>query len=341
MALGDMTQTMTRLCRSISLLLVFFAALAAPGQDAVDLSAAGPLSQQMTRRGVQVTLEVSAGAISTADRLRLTLRVATPIGAKVRWPDLAEQLGVFLITGDHREPTWLDSRDRFVTERTLTLEPMLAGPQAIPALRFDLQSASGEPDQILTDPVAIAVTSLLPEAETEAEKAAGDLSEIRSIVEPTSPTPAWLWGLLVLVLLGGVGLTVFFVQKRRHRPQIAAPADQVALAALENLLRSGLLEGRQWDAFFSQLSTILRRYIEARFDLHAPQRSTEEFLREARGAALLGPEQVEELDRFLHRADLVKFAAAQVNGAEAKEAAEGVRAFIADTRSIATNGEGA
>jgi hypothetical protein len=51
-----------------------------------------------------------------------------------------------------------------------------------------------------------------------------------------------------------------------------------------------------------------RAYLEERFRFHAPERTTEEFLRELGGTELLLPEQKESLGGFLASCDLVKFA---------------------------------
>jgi hypothetical protein len=51
-----------------------------------------------------------------------------------------------------------------------------------------------------------------------------------------------------------------------------------------------------------------RTYLEERFTFHAPERTTEEFLRELAGTNLLLPEQKESLGNFLASCDLVKFA---------------------------------
>ena len=48
--------------------------------------------------------------------------------------------------------------------------------------------------------------------------------------------------------------------------------------------------------------------MEERFDLHAPERTTEEFLAELQGSYVLTASQKETLADFLMRCDLVKFA---------------------------------
>ena len=61
-------------------------------------------------------------------------------------------------------------------------------------------------------------------------------------------------------------------------------------------------------AFCFLVSDIVRFYLEERFDFRAPERTTEEFLRELGETNLLLPEQKESLGNFLESCDLVKFA---------------------------------
>ena len=60
--------------------------------------------------------------------------------------------------------------------------------------------------------------------------------------------------------------------------------------------------------FCIMVSDTLRWYLEERFDFHAPERTTEEFLNELRDTELLTRDQKDSLVEFLNRCDLVKFA---------------------------------
>lgn len=79
-----------------------------------------------------------------------------------------------------------------------------------------------------------------------------------------------------------------------------------ALRALERRLRDDA-DGR----FVPDLSDVVRVYVQERFGLRAPHRSTEEFLREAAGSELLTDDHCALLADFLTRADRVKFARAE------------------------------
>jgi hypothetical protein len=66
------------------------------------------------------------------------------------------------------------------------------------------------------------------------------------------------------------------------------------------------LDNRASFAFWYQ--TPFGLYLEERFDFHAPERTTEEFLYELQATELLTRDQKESLAEFLKRCDLVKFA---------------------------------
>lgn len=327
--------------RCVICLLVFVAAGFARGQD---VGATRGVEQTHSRGEVALRAMLSAGEITTADRLILTLEVAAPRGANVTWPAVEDALGVFTVSSREGEPSYLDEAGRFVTTRRYTLEPMIAGEHTLPTLRFDITTAAGGQEQIVVESMPVRVQSLLPQEEqADAGGAAPDaeataeLGELRGVVAPERSLPVWAWLLILLGTFALLGLALVFVRIWRVRPEVLSPPDEVARRELETLLAQGLIERQAWDEFFSQLSAILRRYIEARFGLHAPERTTEEFLQEARTRPALAADDVATLDRFLRRADQVKFAAAQVTAEETRAAAEEVRDFIENTRSASAS----
>src|SRR4051812_11506406 len=106
------------------------------------------------------------------------------------------------------------------------------------------------------------------------------LDDLR-ILEPPDPMRYVYWGLgfLGLVLLFFLVRALVRSFKRRDggasRREIAA-AQEDALAELERLF--ALVEEGQSKPYAIESSGIVRRYIERRFSIRAPQRSTEEFL---------------------------------------------------------------
>jgi hypothetical protein len=149
-------------------------------------------------------------------------------------------------------------------------------------------------------------------------------------LEPWTAPPPWVW--LSLVILIGVAAAVIKRRRRAVTPQadVAAHAQEDALAELEKA--RALLSPENSRAYGIEVSNIVRRYIERRFGLLAPRRSTEEFLNEAAASAKLQPEYRTLLAEFLGCCDLLKFgrALAELPELEAQHTAA-VR-FVTETR---------
>jgi len=94
----------------------------------------------------------------------------------------------------------------------------------------------------------------------------------------------------------------------------------------------GLVEKGEIERFFVILSAILREYIENRFLVRAPERTTEEFLEEAaRDRALQGHRS--RLGEFLSLCDQVKFARYTPEESAIQGAFDVTKRFLEETRS--------
>jgi hypothetical protein len=133
--------------------------------------------------------------------------------------------------------------------------------------------------------------------------------DIREVKPPVPVGGGWGWlGWAVLVAaLAGLAAGLWWYRRRRRLvpvPALVIPPHIIARDKLRAAL--GLLG--QPEPFCVAVSQIIRVYLEQQFHLHAPERTTEEFLEELRSSALLGLEQKRRLADFLMRCDLVKFA---------------------------------
>lgn len=97
-----------------------------------------------------------------------------------------------------------------------------------------------------------------------------------------------------------------YAQKRRAKAAVipVIPPHVLAKQKLEEALA---LIGRPRE-FCIVVSDTARWYLEQRFNFHAPERTTEEFLHELKATNLLTTDQKSSLGEFLQRCDLVKFA---------------------------------
>ena len=128
-----------------------------------------------------------------------------------------------------------------------------------------------------------------------------DIRDIKGLV----PVPFNWWWLVLLIFFLLLVLAFVWWRKRRQpttaTETVAPPTPlEIAMAALQRLREADL----PVEEFYTRLSDIVRQFIEGGYGLHAPERTTEEFLAEAS----LPERHLVLLRTFLVEADLVKFA---------------------------------
>lgn len=145
--------------------------------------------------------------------------------------------------------------------------------------------------QVMTAPPGVSTNELRP---------LKPLAEI-----PIGPWPWIAAGISIAVM----ALLWWWMRRnaRRAKPAVAAPVIPPHIRARQRLEQAlGLLSDPR--LFCIAVSDAVRLYLEERFDLHAPERTTEEFLHELQRTHHLSAGQKETLAQFLERCDLVKFA---------------------------------
>jgi hypothetical protein len=144
--------------------------------------------------------------------------------------------------------------------------------------------------------------------------------DIRDIKPPVAIPNVWEtvgWVLGLLVVLAILFLAWRYWQKRRSQIPLEPPVP--AHLRAKQKLAEALALIAQPKPFCILVSDTIRSYLEEQFDFHAPERTTEEFLRELNATDLLWPEQKESLGKFLGSCDLVKFAKYEPGEPELRE----------------------
>jgi hypothetical protein len=91
------------------------------------------------------------------------------------------------------------------------------------------------------------------------------------------------------------------------------------------------VEEQQGKSYAIESSAIIRRYIEHRFRIRAPARSTDEFLHEAQSAPELAAEYRTSLGVFLRCCDILKFGRGLANRSELEELHAAAVQFVYET----------
>ncbi len=112
-----------------------------------------------------------------------------------------------------------------------------------------------------------------------------------------------------------IGLLVYWLARKNkpgqpELPPTMPPPHQIALSRLRALEKAQLWQKGELKNYYTQLTEIIREYVEGRFNVPAPELTTEETL-ELLKRQTLSNEWITNLGYLLRSADLVKFAKAE------------------------------
>lgn len=294
------------------------------------------LTSETTSGPVTATVTLSPAVPAIGDTLTLALRVVAKPSVELLLPEFGEALDRFPVQ-DFVPTSKIDGEGRTVATQTYRLDAPRSGRLRIPPLLIEFvdrrpgkQPAPEGLDayELLTDEIEFEVKSVLPtDAAAELVPPLGALLSR----ERLTSTP---WGWIVVALLGIAGAAwfgsrAFTTWRTRARRQSAYA---IARDRLDQLLAAPLPSGEGLDPFFVRLSGVVRRYLEDRYELRAPELTTEEFLEAVSKSPDLTTEHRSLLRDFLRRADLVKFAHFEPTEAQVRESIALAEKFLEDTR---------
>lgn len=166
--------------------------------------------------------------------------------------------------------------------------------------------------------------------------ASSQIADIQGIHKLPRRIPMWVWIIPGAALLAFIiGLITSRLWKSRETlipkpPPI--PAHIIAFKALEALKNKGLLEKDECNAFYTELSMILRAYLDGRFNLNATDETTEEIVEALSKSPELNMEQQGILRDFMTQADMVKFAKGHPDRSTMESAFETTTQFVEETK---------
>lgn len=288
--------------------------------------------------GGTASLEATAYAdrdvATIGDKIKFGIRVKYRDDLTIEFPQINQQLGVFTVrkTGDVVVPKQ-EKEGYFTVEQNYVLSSYEIGRQTIPSLKIKYKGNQGA-GEVATNAITIDIKGVLKEGETAAD--------IKDIFPPVD-MPVSLRRLVILIFAGLAALSLsgviyWSINKRRkgYKKQeqefIVKSPHEVAYELLEILLKEDLLAKGLIKEYYYRLTDIVRHYIEKRFGLLAPERTTEEFLGEMAHTNKLDDAHKRLIQEFLERCDMVKYARYGPSRAEIQETYDAAKRFIDETR---------
>ena len=161
-----------------------------------------------------------------------------------------------------------------------------------------------------------------------------DIRGLKDMVDIPTGNEWVLWLFVAAAVLVVAGVAAWFVRRRlaKRSDELAPPPPPPPhVVAWERLQRAlGLIH--EAEQFCTEVSQIIRVYLEERFNLQAPDRTTEEFLLELQFSKRLANEHKQLLADFLGECDMVKFAKAEPPEQELRNLHEAASRLVGETQ---------
>ena len=278
-------------------------------------SAISPLTSYLSAQNITATAILDTNAILIGQQTKITLRVdyKTDQGdIKIAFPKIADTLikEIEVVSQSKVEKFIPDSADmsHMAQTQTLIITSFDSGYYAIPPFKF---TVSGDSAQLAeTEPMLFAVNTI----EVDTTIAIKDIKAPFEVPFSWKELLPYIYGGLgaMAVVTGLIFLILYFVKNRKKKPipEIIVPkipAHVTALEQLEKLKEKKLWQEGKLKEYHSELSDIIRQYIEKRFYINAMEQVTDEIMYSFRTVDL-SEELKLKLRQLLFLSDLVKFA---------------------------------
>lgn len=243
------------------------------------------------------------------DQLKINLEFTAPGNTLVAWPELKDTItqGIEIINKSEIDSTYID--EVLKLSQDITITSFDSGFHEIPPFSFQYHHQGDTKVYInVTRPLWLNVHTL-----------AVDTSQAIKPIKAPIMAPVTFQEVLpwLLIGIGSVAVLVlviyYFIRKKQARPLLAArpkpklPAHIIALNELEKLKQRKLWQAGQLKGYYTELTDIVRIYIEDRFGIDAMEMTTHEIIR-GLPVREMTEDIVDRLEQTLTLADLVKFA---------------------------------
>lgn len=301
-------------------------------QGAAEAAVPASVTRDAENGPVHAHLEVTPAEPRLSDVVTLVVTVRAEPQADIAPPPFAAAVGDFTIL-DYASPAPAIEDGKTVRRWEYRLEPTCAEKHLVRAIRIEFtdrregSESKGKTSTVELDPVELEVSS-------EFGDDVPDLAKLEPMADPV-PLPgearfAWLaWGIAGAVVV--LGTVAYFALRRREEPIFVPPPptpEFIAYQELLALMQRNLPEQGLVVDFYVELTGIVRRYIERITGIHAPEQTTEEFLRAMQADRRFVAEKARQLSRFLEASDLVKYAAHRPDAKTIEESFTRAQEFV-------------
>jgi hypothetical protein len=262
------------------------------------------LSTAVFAQQKQVVTSIDTIKNKIGAEFKLSIKTTVDTSSKVIFPKLKNVGALEVIQSYPIDTIKMDGRYELVKKYGLT--QFDSGRYVIPRIKIFINSTP-----FLTDSLLVEVANV--QVDTLKQK----MFDIKDIAAADNSIGDWWKYLLGLVVIAGIGALVYWYIKKQQKKKIEeelfkTPIEK-ATSLMDTLEKKELWQKGEVKAYYSELTDIARNYIEEAIEIPAMESTTSELILGLRAASVkkkmtLSQETIENLERVLKQADLVKFA---------------------------------
>ena len=261
-------------------------------------------------QSIKVEAILDTNTIVIGDQTHLILILFQEKNQAVQWPIIEDTITKNIEIISRTEPDTIIRGKELEISRKYLITSFDSGYFVIPPFKYIFDYKN---DSTFSEASTQAILLTVKTIEVDTTKAIKDIKDIES--EPYTLGEILIYFVLppaIIVLL--IFLVIYIIRRRKaNKPLFRAtkkplpPPHIEAIAALEKLKEKKLWQNNAIKEYYSDLTDIIRHYIERRFDFPAQEMVTSEIIGSLMGEKV-NPNLAESTEEVLTNADLVKFA---------------------------------
>ncbi len=277
----------------------------------------------------KITSEVDTTFIKIGEQIIWTVYVDTDSTANVIFPE--GQTFSPLETVEAFKTDTTRKKDRFTLEKSYALTQFDSGSYKLPTQRIDINGQGFFTDSLQIDVATVPVDTLNQK-----------MYDIKDLIVVEKSHSGWwkiaLWILLGLAVLGGLLYWFGFRKKpltEEEKVALLPPYDR-AMLELKKLENSKYLIQDEYKKYYSELTDIVRSYLEEDVNVTALESTTDQLIDKLElmtdsGELELDKETISQFKRILQTADLVKFAKSKPDTSVAEQDRKSIEQIVEKT----------
>ena len=274
---------------------------------------------------------VDKKTITIGEILTYTLEIDLNKDSHIDFTKTGLDMGGFVLKDIEDEKEEKIGKFKIRKRRHYRLTTYTVGSYIIPEQMIQVTLPDKTVKSLQTQAIFIDVKSTLDESENSE-----DIKDIKGpVAMPFTLNIYDIMGSLIVLIISG--LIAYHILKRRRvkqAPIIIKSADEIALIELDRIETLDLIKNNKMKAYYYLVSNCLRVYLENRYQIKAPEQTTEEFIDDVTHSDILDRESITLLNAYLTHCDLVKYAKLSPPISESQKIMTTTRKFIDKTRPV-------